>query len=109
MPTPPAAYARWKSTRAVVTRERWLRPSYVAALRIRLRRVRGPIRPGEKTSGTDAADSALSRTCSTFQRLPQLLDGRGRPDHVVEHPLELARPPLPRGELAVGPVSEVVQ
>ena len=37
MPTPPAAYARWKSTRSVVTRERWLRPSYVAALITRLR------------------------------------------------------------------------
>ena len=64
MPTPPAAYARWKSTRSVVTREWWLSPSYVAALMIRLRRVSGPIRPGEKTSGVPP-----SRTCSTFRRL----------------------------------------
>ena len=43
MPTPPAAYAVWKSIRSLVTRALWLSPSYVAALMTRLRSVSGPI------------------------------------------------------------------
>src|SRR5689334_19965532 len=112
MPTPPAAYARWNSTRSVVTRERWLRPSYVAALMTRLRSVSGPIRPGEKTSGA----SAVSRTCSTFsgytgpgRSVPQLADrGCGAHD-VVEDATELHGAALPRRELAVRPVADVPQ
>src|ERR1700709_59460 len=57
MATPPAAYVRWKSTRSVVTRERWLRPSYVAALITRLRSVNGPSCAGESTSGIPATCS----------------------------------------------------
>src|SRR4051794_32391111 len=113
MPTPPAAYARWKSTRSVVTRERWLSPSYVAALMIRLRSVSGPIRPGEKASGT-----LFSRTCSTFSGYPESRavasvaqgpDRRAHCDELVEHAVQGPATALTRRELAVGPVDVVVQ
>src|SRR3954452_5800360 len=114
MPTPPAAYARWNSTRSVVTRGRWLSPSYVAALMTRLRRVSGPILPAEKTSGTPVSRTRSislgypgpTADCSL---VPERADRPRRPDHVVQDPRQLTGAALPRRELAVGPVGEVLQ
>src|SRR5690242_11436789 len=50
MPTPPAATARWNSTRMSVTWPRGDAPSDVAALTNLFRKVSGPSRPGENAA-----------------------------------------------------------
>src|SRR5687768_11608141 len=62
MPTPPAAGARWKSMSSDVTRPRRLRPSYVAALMTRFRKVIGPSVAGAKASGAGGRPRVRSTT-----------------------------------------------